>query len=156
MSKSAVKAKEKARREKKAAKKASRKKLLAVGIFALAALAVMAIIFLPGIIQKNSGHSHYEPEVYGQGRNSIELKENGNFSASLPHNVQKTGTYTKTTEGARTLVNFNVNGNIEVGRIENNSLHLPREWDDGHGHGTVFPRRGEAQSQNHSGHSHDH
>jgi len=142
MSKSALKSRKKAQKQENAIKKANRKKFFAIMIFSLIVLAVAAIIFVPGILQTISGSSHNESEVFGQGRSIIELNVNGTFSASLPHNVNKSGTYTKTVEGARTLVNFNVDGNIEVGRIENNSLHLPREWDDGHGHGTVFPRIG--------------
>jgi len=156
MSKGVVEAKAKARKKENAEKKANKKKLLIVWIISLVVLAAAIIIFLPNILNRHSGSSHqYETETYSRGRSTIELNANGNFSASLPHGVRKSGTYTKTPEGRITLVNFNVNGNIEVGRIENNALHLPMEWDDGHGHGSVFTREGSPQDHDHD-HDHDH
>jgi len=134
MSRSITKLKAKALRKENAIKKASRKKILTISICALAVIAAAAI----GMRQNDSGQS--EAEIYRNGRSSIQLLSDGTFTASLPHNVRKRGTYTKTTEDTRTVVSFNVNGRIETGRIENNALHIPGEWDDGHGHGNVFQR----------------
>jgi len=156
MSKGVVEAKAKARKKENAQKKSNKKKLLIVCILSLAVLAAVIIIFFPNMLQRFSGSSHVsvsESEIYRHGRSSVELNANGTFSASLPHGVRKSGTYTRTSEGSRILVNFNVDGNIEVGRIENNALHIPNEWDDGHGHGNVFPREGSPQAQDH-GHDH--
>jgi len=159
MSKGAVKEKAKALKKEKENKKANQKKIIILCVCAAVTLVVSAaIIFAPGLFE-HADHSHNDAEIYSHGRSSIELNADRTFSASLPHGVRKNGTYTKTSEGSRTMVNFNVNGNIEVGRIENNSLYLPREWDDGHGHGNVFPRAGSAQvlEHNHSqGDGHDH
>jgi len=157
MSKGVVEAKAKARKKENAEKKANRKKATVFAwIISLAILAAVTVIFLPRIMERFSGTiQKNEAEVYSHGRSKIELNADGTFSASLPHGVRKNGTYTKRSQGRDILVNFNVNGNIEVGRIENNSLHLPREWDDGHGHGSVFPREGSTQDHGHD-HDHDH
>jgi len=81
-----------------------------------------------------------ENEIFSYHGQTVQLLADGTFTASLAHGVRKSGTFTKTTENDRTIVSFNVNGNVEVGIIVNNFLHIPREWDDGHGHGNVFPK----------------
>ena len=133
MSKGVVKNKAKALKKENAFKKAKRKKIIIAVICAL----VIALITVLGVY---SASQKYETEIYSYGGQTVQLLADGKFTANLSHNVQKSGTYAKTTGSSRTLVNFNVNGNIETGRIENNSLHLPAEWDDGHDHDTVFPR----------------
>jgi len=82
----------------------------------------------------------YETEVYGYQGQTIYLYADGVFAALLAHNVRINGTYTKATDGETVIVTFSANRNVTTGRIINNSLHIPREWDDGHGHGNVFPR----------------
>ena len=135
MSKGVVKNKTKALKKENAIKKAKRKKIIIAGICALAVLLVAAL-GIYSAVQKNDQEK--DAEIYRQGGQSVQLLPDGKFTASLAHNVKKNGTYTKTTEDSRTLINFNVNGNIETGRIENNSLYLPASWDDGHGHRTVL------------------
>ena len=93
-----------------------------------------------------------ENEIFSYHGQTVQLLTDGTFTASLAHGVIKSGTFSKTTENDRTVVLFNVNGNVEVGRIVNNSLHIPREWDDNHGHGNVFPKVN-TSSSNH-GHNH--
>jgi len=138
MSNKVPKAKAKALKKEKAVKKARLKAFIVVLIVVLILAAVVVTI---GIVRgKNNSNAQHSAETYALGRQTVQLLENGTFSASLAHGVQKSGTYTKTTEGNRTIVSFNVNGKTEIGRIENNSLHLPSEWEDGHGHGNVFPK----------------
>jgi len=79
-------------------------------------------------------------EIFSFHGQTVQLLADGNFTASLAHGVKKSGTYTKTTENNRILISFNVNGNVAFGMIINNSLHLPKEWDDGHSHGNIFPK----------------
>jgi len=135
------------RKQKNAKKKANKKNAAGILIFAFIVLAIAAYLLIPGILEKSSGGQHSESETYSHGRQKVELNENGTFSANLAHGVNKNGTYTKKAEGSRTIVTFTVDGKQEIGRIENNSLHLPNEWDDGHGHGSVFSKEA---------HDHDH
>jgi len=107
------------------------------------------IIIFAGLIISCSKN---ETEIYSYHGQTVQLSADGNFTASLAHGVKKSGTYSKTAENDRIIVSFNVNGNVEVGRIINNSLHLPKEWDDGHGHGDVFPKVNKIPSD----HGHDH
>jgi len=137
MSNKALKAKAKALKKENAVKKARLKAFIVVLIVVLIVAAVAVI----GIVRnQNNSAKQNNAEIYGYRNQSVTLSGDGTFSANLSHGVRKNGTYTRKTEDARTVISFNVDGKTETGRIENNSLYLPREWDDGHGHGTVFPR----------------
>jgi len=134
MSRSVLK-KAKAQKKENAKKKANRKKLIIIGICVLAVVIAAAVI----ILIRNQSSAAAGTEVYSYGGQSIWLFANGNFTANLAHNTIN-GAYTKVNESGQTLVYFNISGNQVVGRIINNSLYLPDEWDDGHGHGSVFSR----------------
>ena len=115
--------------------KAKTRKLIIIGICVLVAIILSTLIFgMTSVIEKNV------TEIYSNQIQAVQLLDNGKFAAILAHNVRKSGTYTKTNDGSVITVAFNTNGRIETGWIMNDSLHIPREWDDGHGHGTVFPR----------------
>lgn len=115
-------------------KSAKQKKILIISACILAVIAVLIFVLKPAGGSKTA-------EIYSFQRQTVQLFPDGSFSASLAHNVRKTGSYTKTPGSDRIVVLFNVNGRQEVGLIMNNSLYIPREWDDGHGHGNVFPRQ---------------
>ncbi|MCL2214303.1 MAG: hypothetical protein FWC06_03735 [Treponema sp.] len=132
MSKSAVNARAKALKKENAAKKAKRKIISITGICVLIVLiAVLSVLFL---------RNQNDTEVFSYNGQTVRLSADGTFTANLAHNVNKSGTYTRVTESGWTLVYFYVNGNEEIGSIANNVLTLPDEWNDGHGHGTVFPK----------------
>jgi len=122
-----------------------------IGLFCIYALIISLAFFLLLSCSKNN---EPEVEIFSYHGQTVELQKDGNFTASLAHGVRKNGTFTKTTENDRTIVSFNVNGNIEVGRIINNSLHIPKEWDDGHGHGNIFPKVNETSSNHGNTHNH--
>jgi hypothetical protein len=88
-----------------------------------------------------SGVQESGTETFSGGGLIVQLLDDGKFSASLAHNVRKSGTYTKTDEGSGTRISFNVNGVIEVGWIENNALRVPVEWEDACGHTNILPKR---------------
>ena len=137
MSKSATKEKAKALRKEKAIKKARRKTIIIIGIFVLVVITAAVV----GInIRKQNNKVTAQEELYTYGGQTVQLLADGTFSASLAHNTRKNGTYTKTEDSGRIIVVFNINGKEEIGWIANDSLHLPNEWEDGHGHGNVFPR----------------
>ena len=134
MSKSALKEKAKNQKKENSAKKAKKKKLIIAAVFLAAAAAAVTLWFVINYVNQQKA-----PEIYSYQGQTVQLLSDGTFTAILAHNVRKRGTYTKTDEHGMTGVLFNVNGFIETGWIINNELHIPREWDDGHGHGNVFP-----------------
>jgi len=139
--------KEKAKNQKReiAEKKQKQRniKLVFVCAAVLAAAAAGVIVFL----NRNPG-----PEIYNYHGQTVQLYSSGKFTAALAHNVNKSGTYTKEKTNDRTVVSFNVNGNTETGWIMNNSLHIPEEWKDSHGHGEIFPRAGKTSSAKNKNH----
>jgi len=137
MSKGTSKGKDKALKREKAKKKARRKTIIIVSILVLVVVAAAVV----GIHFRNQNNKNaQQDEIFSYGSQSVHLLADGTFSAKLAHNVNKNGTYTKTEESGRTIVSFSIAGREEVGRIINGSLYLPKEWEDGHGHGSVFPR----------------
>jgi len=128
-----AKAAKKAQRKEEAIKKAKRKKQMIIGICALVVVAVAVVAVITIIGQRGT-------ETYSTGGQTVQLQQDGTFSATLAHGVRRNGTFTKTVENNRTTVTFNTGGVIEIGWIENNALHIPNEWDDGHGHGSVLTR----------------
>ena len=139
-----LKARLKTVKRERAEKRAKRKKTLIIGIFALVLAAVIGYFAYSSItkstITRDIVAQDQSAEIYSYGRQIVVLKGDGSFTANLSHGVNKSGTYTKTVSEGTERVMFNVNGRIETGRIVNNSLHLPHEWDDGHGHGSVFKK----------------
>jgi len=135
------------RKQQNAKKKANKKNTAGILVFAFVVIAVVAYLLVPGFMEKFSSASKGKSEIFSHGNQTVQLFANGTYKANLAHGVNKNGTYTKKEEGNRTIITFNVNGKQEIGRIENNSLHLPNEWDDGHGHGSVFSKEA---------HDHDH
>jgi len=114
-------------------KKAKQKKLIILLICSISALAILLIVYNNFFRQDSS-------ETYSFQGQTVKLSGDGNFTASLAHGVRKSGTYTKRTEEGIIIVSFNISGRTEAGFIFENNLYLPEEWDDNHGHGSVFPR----------------
>ena len=138
MSRGAPKAKAKVLRKENEINAARRKKILIASICILVVITVAISAVFIGVWRNKSGASQ-NAEIYSYGGQTIQLLADGTFSANLAHNTRN-GTYTKTVDGDRTMVSFDVGGSVIIGRIENNALHIPIEWDDGHGHGSVLPR----------------
>ncbi|MCL2440199.1 MAG: hypothetical protein FWD14_00520 [Treponema sp.] len=134
MSNKVVREKAKFQKKEKAEKRARQKTFVTAGICVSIAAILGVLIFIMFNINGNKA-----AEIYSYHGQTVQLLEDGTFTAALAHNVRKNGTFTKTNEDGFISVDFNINGRIETGWIINNSLHIPREWDDGHGHGNVFP-----------------
>jgi hypothetical protein len=141
MSKDGLKTKRKQIR-KNERKKAKQRKILIISIISIFALVVFGFL-LHSLVGKNEIAASETYSYHGQ---TVQLLENGTFIARLAHNVRKNGTFTKNTENNIVNVIFNTNGIIEIGWIINDALHIPEEWDDGHGHGNIFPRVTETYS----------
>jgi len=134
MSKKRMETSEKALKKENKLKKTKRKNLMVVSFCVLAVVVALAFVIHSVVRQSNV-------ETYRDGGQMVQLHPDGNFAATLAHNVNKIGTYSKTVDGDRTIVTFNINGVEEVGWIENNVLRMPDEWDDGHNHGNLLPKR---------------
>jgi hypothetical protein len=138
MPKNTSKTKVKQLRKERAAKRARKKRIIIAGFSILVILIIVGLVVFLSSRPDNA-------EVYGNHGQTVRLYDDGNFTARLPHNVRKNGTYTRTIENDLTIIEFTTfgsttEGSTETGWIIENSLHIPREWDDGHGHGSVFPR----------------
>jgi hypothetical protein len=129
-----AKANTKNQRREAALKKAKRQKLMLISFCAVAAAAVITFVIHSAVRQSGT-------ETYSGGGLSVQLLENGQFSATLAHNVRKNGTYTKTADGNRVMVSFHMDGAVEVGWIEDKALRVPAEWEDSCGHQYILPRR---------------
>ena len=105
-------------------------------IFAVLAAIVIALIILVVYQRYQRG----ETQSFTDGHQTVTLEKDRSFTARLAHE-SKSGTYTKKTEGDVTTVTFVCNGETAVGWIIDDTLTLPDEWDDHHGHGSTLKRR---------------
>ena len=124
-----MKSTKRARRE-LAAKKASRKRIFLIIVAAAVALAAASAIIIGAVYSANL-------ETYSDGYATIELRPDGRFTASLYHNENYNGTYVKTAD----RVEFTYDAVTISTELDGNSLRIPYEWEDGHGHGSLLPKR---------------
>ena len=123
-------AKDKKVKRELAAKKAKQKRNIIIAICAVIALLLVAAVIFNAVQSART-------EVYTRGNASITLRPNGEFTAILFHGERLSGTYVKSEDS----VAFTHIGTTVIGELEGNTLHLPEEWDDGHGHGYIFTKR---------------
>jgi len=123
----------KSQRRAEAIKRAKRKRVIVISIVSIAVIAIISIIII-----FSSGSRENAARVYDGGGAIITLSDNGTFSPFLWHGEIKIGTFTESVLNGNTLVTFMYNGSTEDGWIYDNVLHIPDNWDDGHGHGTMF------------------
>ena len=123
----------KLKRKQEIARKKRNKKIIIISVSVVA----LALIVIGIIAAVNSART----ETYGDGYQSIVLLPNGKFTAELSHGQSYSGTYSKSTQDGMTIVAFTYDGSTVVGEIEDGMLHIPHEWDDGHGHGSAFPKK---------------
>ena len=93
------------------------------------------IVTVPAV---KSEIQHSRDRVYAtDDKQTITLRENGTFTARLAHTT-KNGTYTLEDQMSFIIVMFTSDGQTTGGLILNDTLQLPADWDDGHGHGVDF------------------
>ena len=119
----------KAKRE-LAIKKAKQKRIVMITAAAVV-VAALAVAIIIGAV------SSAGTETYTNGSATITLRPNGRFSATLHHNERFSGTYVKTEGG----VELSHDGVTITAVIDGDRMHIPDEWDDGHGHGSYLTRR---------------
>ena len=118
--------KKKQRKEEALLRSKKRKKII-ITVCAALTIAVVALIVV-ATIQYN------QQRVFADRTQRVTLGANGSFNASLPHGVNRSGTFTETPGDGFTIISFSENGTTATGTIEGNILNLPAEWDDGCGH----------------------
>ena len=110
-----------------AIKKAQRKKILTVTVCCIISLIII------GLLSVNL-YRQSKARIFTGGGQTVTLFEDGTFTANLAHETRK-GTYTESSEGSVLFVSEGIEAN---GRIVNNDLSLPEEWDDHHGHNATL------------------
>ena len=140
----------KARREQAIRKKQrNRRVIITACIVALAAFVGFYAIY--AFNQRNN-------RVFAEDDQRVTLFENGNFTAQLPHGVNKSGTYTEEDTDGTITITFVYDGTRSQGNIVDDILILPNEWIGGcgHGHSDRLPQtRGPRQEDSDSGHNHN-
>ena len=108
-------------------KKAKQQKII-ISVCVLAVVVIIALLIVTSSQQSNN-------RVYSDGHQTVTLRDDGSFTAVLVHNESWKGTYTENTKNGITTVTFVSEGTTVNGRISNNILTIPDEWQDDHGHG---------------------
>jgi len=123
----------KSQKTKLARKKAKRKKIIIWVISITAVLAISAALILYFVNRENNSD-----RVYVSGDQTVTLNDDGTFKAELYHGVNISGTYTESTEGGVVIITYLHDGIVTTGTISGNTLIIPEEWEDDHGHGYNF------------------
>jgi len=125
----------KSAKTKLARKRAKQKKIIIIIICSvIAAVVIAALVFYFLNHQSNE-------RVYEFADSTITLRDDGSFDALLFHDVSFNGTYSETKQDNATNISFSYDGITVNGWIVGNTLTLPDEWDDDHGHGMEYTLR---------------
>lgn len=114
----------------KVEEKKKKKAMIITTVSVIAAVLTVIIVLaavLPGVLSPKDITGTYENE--GQ---TLILRTDNTFSATLADNNSKSGTYKV---DGRTI-SFVVDGETGKGTITGKSITVPTDWDDGHGHTT--------------------
>lgn len=117
-------------------KKLKQKKVLFVLIGVI--VIILGVIGIIALINNSNNANNYAGKYYNETSNTetIILNSNGTFTANIPHSVQKSGKYTINNN----IISFTADNVTESGYINGKSITIPEEWDDGHGHGTIYTK----------------
>ena len=119
-------------RREKAIKKAKLKRNILIAVIGVLVLGTAAAIIISAIISSGT-------ETYSDGSGqSLNLYSNGTFDASLYHGNKYSGTYVRNESGVE--LTYNEYMTVQAW-IDGDTLYLPAEWDDGHGHGSTLTKR---------------
>jgi magnesium-transporting ATPase (P-type) len=122
-------------------KQNKKKRSIIIALVSIVVVLVVCYIFIFSPRWQNENTSH--ERVFANHGQTITLNTNGTFQAVLAHGVRINGTYNESVQNNEIIISFVSNGVSAYGRITENgrTMHLPREWDDGHGHGNIFRLR---------------
>jgi len=116
-----------------AAKKAKQKKTITTAIIAVIAVGIIGISIF--IAVKPSDRRVFSNENY-----TVSLLNNATFKADLC-GYSLEGSYVESSQGEEdgsVTIAFTANGETLEGTISSNTLTIPDEWDDNHGHGNTL------------------
>lgn len=116
-------------------KKQDNKKKLIISLVSIAV--AVCIITVVAVCIKNATGSKSIYGTYTYDSQTIVLKEDMTFTATLAHDTTKSGTFS--TNG--TTIYFVSNSTTESGTLNNGRITIPSSWDDGHGHTGTFVKR---------------
>jgi len=114
-------------RRQEAMKRDKRKKRIIAAVCGAVLVTIVVLIIVGQVQQRGT-------RTFISGRNSVVLNTDSTFRASLPHGVERSGTFSEATTDGVTTVSFTQGGTTVNGIIEDNVLTIPGEWDDGHRH----------------------
>jgi len=117
----------KADRRQQAMKRDKRKKRIIAAVFIAGFLMIVTILVIGQIQQRGT-------RVFASANNTVVLRGDGTFTATLPHGVVRSGTFSEVSVNDIITVAFVESGRTVNGTIYGNVLTIPDEWDDGHGH----------------------
>ena len=117
-------------RQAQAVKKAKQKKMITIGVCVSAVVVIFALLIF-------NAYQNSKNRVYTDGYQTVTLHDDGSFIATLAHEM-RAGTYEESAENGVITVTFISAGGSVNGSIADDSLTLPEEWDDGHGHGSIL------------------
>ena len=116
-----------------AKKRSKKKKQVIIILCAVVAAAIVGLIIF-------AAHTERNTRVFSDGRQTVNLMQNGNFNAQLSHGVTRSGSYHEELINGETVITFITDGASEQGNISGDVLTLPSEWDDGCGHNDRLPQ----------------
>jgi len=116
-----------------AKKRNKKKKQVIIILCTVAVIAIVGLIILAAYSERNT-------RVFTDGRQTVNLMQNGNFNAQLSHGVTRSGAYYEELSNGETIITFITNGVNEQGSLVGDVLTLPSEWDDGCGHNDRLPQ----------------
>ena len=116
------------------AKQAKTKKVIVISAVVVVFLAIAALFVYDAVMKSGT-------EFYSDGHQSVRLFSDGTFTAELYHGVRYSGTYEKIGQGDDFSIAY-TSGDVTVtGEVTGRLLHIPEEWQDDHGHGTVLTKQ---------------
>ena len=116
-----------------AKKRNKKKKQVIITLGIVFVVAIVGLIIFAAYTERNT-------RVFTDGRQTVNLMQNGNYNAQLSHGVTRSGTYHEELINGETVITFITNGVSEQGSIIEDVLTLPSEWDDGCGHNDRLPQ----------------
>ena len=120
-------------RREQAIKKKKRKRNVIIAVVSVVVLALVAVTVITVM-------SSIGTETYSDGQQSIKLNSDGSFTAALYH-IRYDGTYVRTGDSIELTYDFGGTTATVFAQLDGDSLYLPIEWDDSHGHGNVLTKR---------------
>ena len=117
----------KKQKREQAKKRNKKKKQVIMLLCMIVVVAIVGLIIFAVYSERNT-------RVFTDGRQTVNLMQNGNFNAQLSHGATRSGAYHEEFIDGETIITFITDGVREQGSISEGVLILPSEWESGCGH----------------------